>query len=143
MSSAQGARYPRASAPPPVRPALSDRDGAVAGFARTPIRAIRAVLTAGSRPTSLLPVRRPTAQLRPVRHDVTDDRNCSAGDEAVSVEELTILTLLAEGLPLDSVAARTGMSPRTLRRRVRAICDRLGVAHPIQAVVWAARRGLV
>jgi DNA-binding NarL/FixJ family response regulator len=34
-------------------------------------------------------------------------------------------------------------SERTVRRRVRAICDRLGFTSSIQAVVWAARRGLV
>lgn len=67
------------------------------------------------------------------------------GDEpdAMSAGELKILALIAEGLPLTSVAARMGMSPRTLRRRVRRICDRLGVAHPIQAVVWAVRRALI
>jgi DNA-binding CsgD family transcriptional regulator len=61
----------------------------------------------------------------------------------VTAEELTILALMAEGLTLDSVAVRVTMSPRTLSRRLRCVCDRLGVAHPIQAIVWAAHEGLI
>jgi len=61
----------------------------------------------------------------------------------VTAEELTILALMANGLTLDSVAVRVSMSQRTLSRRLRCVCDRLGVAHPIQAIVWAAHRGLI
>jgi DNA-binding NarL/FixJ family response regulator len=61
----------------------------------------------------------------------------------VTAEELTILTLMANGMTLDSVAVRVSMSQRTLSRRLRCVCDRLGVAHPIQAIVWAARHGLI
>ena len=61
----------------------------------------------------------------------------------VTAEELTILALMANGMTLDSVAVRVSMSQRTLSRRLRCVCDRLGVAHPIQAIVWAARRGLI
>ncbi|MER7441470.1 MULTISPECIES: helix-turn-helix domain-containing protein [Micromonospora] len=57
--------------------------------------------------------------------------------------DLRLLRLLATGLPLETVARRTGLSERTVRRRVRAVCDRLDVAAPIQAVVWAVRRGLL
>jgi DNA-binding NarL/FixJ family response regulator len=74
---------------------------------------------------------------------MTSKGQASNEDGAVSTEELTILALIADGLSLDSVAVRMGMSPRTIRRRVRGVCDRLGVAHPIQSVVWAVRRGLI
>ncbi|MPZ94042.1 MAG: helix-turn-helix transcriptional regulator [Propionibacteriales bacterium] len=58
-------------------------------------------------------------------------------------EELAMLSLLAQGLPLGGVARRLQVSDRTVRRRTRAICDRLGVQSPIEAVVWAARRHLL
>ena len=58
-------------------------------------------------------------------------------------EDVELLVLLAEGLPLGAVARRVSASERTVRRRVRAICDRLGCTSTIQAVAWAARQGLV
>jgi len=80
----------------------------------------------------------------PVR---ADDDLCPdadpAADPTVTSEELTILTLMANGLTLDSVAIRVSVSPRTLSRRLRCVCDRLGVTHPIQAIVWAAHQGLI
>ena len=58
-------------------------------------------------------------------------------------DDVTLLGLLARGLPLDVVARRLRTSQRTVRRRTRDICDRLGVGTPIEAVVWAARRGIL
>ena len=56
---------------------------------------------------------------------------------------LVLLSLLADGLPVDSVARRLRLSTRTVRRRTRSICDQLGVRAPIQAVVWAVHHGLL
>ncbi|TWD80834.1 regulatory LuxR family protein [Kribbella amoyensis] len=61
----------------------------------------------------------------------------------ISHEDLQLLRLLATGLPMDAVARRLDLSERTVRRRVRATCDRLGVGTAIEAIVWAAHRGLV
>jgi DNA-binding NarL/FixJ family response regulator len=61
----------------------------------------------------------------------------------LSRQDVELLALLARGLPLDAIARRLDTSERTVRRRVKAICDRLGFTTSIQAVVWAARRGLV
>lgn len=61
----------------------------------------------------------------------------------LSREDVELLRLLAGGLPLGAVARRLHTSDRTVRRRVKAICDRLGCRSSLQAVVWAARRGLV
>jgi DNA-binding NarL/FixJ family response regulator len=41
------------------------------------------------------------------------------------------------------VARRLAISERTVRRRVRSLCDRIGVANTVQAVVWAVRSGLL
>lgn len=62
---------------------------------------------------------------------------------AVEPVDLELLRLLADGLPIEAVARRSGLSERTVRRRCRAVCDRLEVQTPIQAVVWAVRRGLL
>jgi DNA-binding NarL/FixJ family response regulator len=61
----------------------------------------------------------------------------------LSREDLALLARLADGALLGAVARQLGTSERTVRRRVRCICDALGVDTPIQAVVWAARRGLL
>ncbi len=72
-----------------------------------------------------------------------NNRHVNGNDFLLTAEDLAMLRLIAEGLPLASIARRMQMSPRTVRRRLRNICDRLGVVHPIQAVVWAARHGLI
>lgn len=58
-------------------------------------------------------------------------------------EDVELLRLLAVGLSLESVARRLDLSERTVRRRMRSVCDRLGLGTPIEAVVWAVRRGLL
>ncbi|PXY20077.1 helix-turn-helix transcriptional regulator [Prauserella flavalba] len=62
---------------------------------------------------------------------------------ALSRDELTLLRLLASGLPIEAIARRLQLSERTIRRRLRAMCDQLGFRTPIETVVWAARQGLV
>lgn len=86
-----------------------------------------------------IPHRRRNVGLRVV------DNNAHGSDEdhRLTAEGLAMLQLVADGLPLASVARHMQISPRTVRRRLRIICDRLGVAHPVQAIVWAARRGLI
>ena len=65
------------------------------------------------------------------------------GEVPLAEGDLQVLRLLADGLVLEAVAKRLDLSERTVRRRVRSVCDRVGVQTPIQAVVWAARRGLL
>lgn len=57
--------------------------------------------------------------------------------------ELYLVHLMAEGLALATIARRLDVSERTLRRRIRKLCERLEVDSPVQVVVWAAKAGLV
>ena len=58
----------------------------------------------------------------------TTGRTGPAGAEPLSHQDVELLRLLAQGLPLGSVARRMRTSERTDRRRTRAICNRLGVS---------------
>lgn len=58
----------------------------------------------------------------------------------LSDEDLAILRPLSRGLTTDAIAREFNISERTLRRRVRTICDQVGVNTPIEAVVWAVRQ---
>jgi DNA-binding NarL/FixJ family response regulator len=58
-------------------------------------------------------------------------------------DDLAMLRLLSRGLTTEAIARELGMSERTLRRRGRLICDRVGVRTPIEAVVWAVRARLI
>lgn len=58
-------------------------------------------------------------------------------------DDLEIVRLIAAGEPLGAVARRSAVSERTLRRRLARMCARLDVETPIEAVVIAARAGLV
>lgn len=57
--------------------------------------------------------------------------------------EPALLALLAEGRTVDVVARRLGLSERTVRRRLRALADELGVDSTIEVVVHAVRAGLI
>ena len=65
----------------------------------------------------------------PVRH---------ASDQvALTEDDHVLLAALALGHTLESVAHDMDISVRTLRRRIRSVCSRLGVANHVQAIVWA------
>ncbi|GAB3440636.1 hypothetical protein GCM10027517_15420 [Phycicoccus ginsengisoli] len=66
-------------------------------------------------------------------------RDAPGGDR----RDRTILALLAAGAPDATIARQTGISQRTVERRVRALMDQLGASTRFQAGVQAARRGLI
>ena len=61
----------------------------------------------------------------------------------LSRDDLRLLALLGSGLSNAAAARAMHTSLRTLQRRTRDICDRLGVGTAVEAVVWAARCGLI
>jgi DNA-binding NarL/FixJ family response regulator len=57
--------------------------------------------------------------------------------------ELDVLHLLADGLDTAGVARRLGIAPHTVEWHVRHLIEKLGVHSKLQAVVAAARLGLI
>jgi DNA-binding NarL/FixJ family response regulator len=63
--------------------------------------------------------------------------------EPLTPREREVLALLAEGLGNKAIAARLGVSEHTAKFHVNAILGKLGAASRAEAIVVAARRGLV
>lgn len=78
-----------------------------------------------------------------LRRTAVMERRAVADDLRLSEEEIRLLAQIASGVTADVAARKLELSARTLRRRLRTICDRLEVNTPIEAVVWAARRQLI
>ncbi|MEQ6902301.1 LuxR C-terminal-related transcriptional regulator [Nocardioides sp. YIM 152588] len=58
-------------------------------------------------------------------------------------EDVAVLELVATGRTIGSIARQLDVSDRTVRRRLRAAADDLGVGSTIEVVVHAVRRGLI
>lgn len=71
------------------------------------------------------------------------DRNVLLAGMGIAAEDCQLLSLLANGCPPQIIARELNTSARTLRRRIRTLCDRIGVATPIEAVAWAVRNRVI
>jgi two-component system, NarL family, nitrate/nitrite response regulator NarL len=71
------------------------------------------------------------------------DGRMERGPDALTERELEVLPLLAAGLPNKAIALRMGISEHTVKFHVGAILSKLGAASRTEAVVLAARRGLL
>jgi len=63
-------------------------------------------------------------------------------DAKLSVRELEILRLVAEGCDNDEIAERLVLSPRTVKNHVSSILAKLDMDNRVQAAVYAVRQGL-
>ena len=63
--------------------------------------------------------------------------------EQLGEDDRALLSLLARGQTTASVASRLDCSERTVRRRLRGICDALGVRSSMEAVVLAVRHRVI
>ena len=66
-----------------------------------------------------------------------------ADPELMTAREREVLTLLGEGLAAKTIAQRLGISVHTTRGYVKAVLAKLGAHSQLEAVVIAARRGLL
>jgi len=60
-----------------------------------------------------------------------------------TADDILILRLLSQGHTTEVVARRLDRSERTIRSRLRAIADEIGVDSTIEAVVYAVRARLI
>lgn len=65
------------------------------------------------------------------------------GDSLLTERELEVLQLVAEGVTTTDIAARLFISQKTVKNHLAAIYDKLCVTDRTQAVVRAARLGIV
>jgi DNA-binding NarL/FixJ family response regulator len=70
-------------------------------------------------------------------------REAAPRGEGLTSREREVLALLAEGLGNKAIAARLGISEHTAKFHVNAILGKLGVESRAEAIVRAARLGLV
>ncbi|WP_371550821.1 response regulator [Streptomyces sp. NBC_00554] len=61
---------------------------------------------------------------------------------ALTPRERDVLTLIAAGTPNATVAARLGLSPKTVSNHMSAVLAKLGVADRAEAAAWAREAGL-
>ncbi|GAA1914206.1 LuxR C-terminal-related transcriptional regulator [Nocardioides lentus] len=66
-----------------------------------------------------------------------------AGLARLDADDVDLLRLYADGRTAPEIARRLHVSERTVRRRLRSICDVLDVGTVIEAVVLAARHDLI
>ncbi|MCG8617732.1 MAG: LuxR C-terminal-related transcriptional regulator [Desulfobacterales bacterium] len=63
--------------------------------------------------------------------------------EPLTNRELQVLSLMGEGQTNPEISRVLGISPHTVKSHVIHIFNKLGVNHRTQAVVWAARNGVI
>jgi DNA-binding NarL/FixJ family response regulator len=73
----------------------------------------------------------------------TDDQVMRKLSGKFTPRELEVLRLLAEGHETSTLAARLNIAPHTVEWHVRHLIEKLGVHSKLQAVIAAARMGLI
>jgi len=145
-------RLPAAEAGPPVLALLADEELAAEAYAA----GVRGLLFRDAGPRRLAAALRAVAEglmvldggladlLAPPAEDDEDPRGL--GDEPaepLTPREVEVLQLLAQGLSNKQIAARLAISDHTAKFHVAAILGKLGADGRTDAVVRAARAGLI
>mgnify|MGYP001586654667 FL=1 len=74
---------------------------------------------------------------------MTADAVSEPGSEKLTVREMDVLRLLAQGQTNKEIAAALGITERTVKFHVSSILGKLGAANRAEAVTIAAQRGLI
>ena len=91
----------------------------------------------------LIPVELFARAIRRQRAVVTKKREREQLLAEFTPRELDILHLLAEGLDTTAMSERLGIAPHTVEWHVRHVIEKLQVHSKLQAVISAARKGLI
>ena len=67
----------------------------------------------------------------------------AAGDSPLTAREADVLTLAAEGAPVEEIAERAHLSPGTVRNYLSAAVAKLGTANRHEAARAARDRGWI
>ena len=91
----------------------------------------------------LTAIRTVHAGRRYIPADVAQDIAIHAAEEPLSVREIDILRLVADGQANKVVARELSVSEQTVKAHLRTIFQKLGVGDRTQAVTTALRRGII
>jgi DNA-binding NarL/FixJ family response regulator len=91
----------------------------------------------------LIPVELFAKAIARQRKMVTDEAVRQKVAAQFTPRELDVLRLLAEGHDTITLASRLGIAPHTVEWHVRHVIEKLGVHSKLQAVIAAARLGLI
>lgn len=98
-------------------------------------REVLAMLEAGLESRSVLPTT--------VLHQLAIGNGHGPDEVPLGAEQIDWLRALAKGMTVTELAERIGYSEREVYRLLRSLYDRLGVGNRTEALVWAARRGII
>jgi DNA-binding NarL/FixJ family response regulator len=91
----------------------------------------------------LIPVELFAKAIARQRKVVTDEQARRKLSAKFTPRELDVLRLLAEGHDTATLASRLNIAPHTVEWHVRHVIEKLGVHSKLQAVIAAARMGLI
>lgn len=120
--------------PETIRGALLAGACSVAGWDASPEELV-ALLDAGLKARSVLP----TAVARRLAMGMAEEPDSAV----LTPEQVEWLRALAAGATVQQLAEEVGYSEREMYRLLRSVYDRLGVRNRTEALVWAARRGIL
>jgi DNA-binding NarL/FixJ family response regulator len=97
----------------------------------------------GGRGEVLIPVALFAKAIERQRNVMAKDKDRIRGAAQFTPRELDVLNLLAEGLDTAGMSRRLDIAPHTVEWHVRHVIEKLQVHSKLQAVIAAARMGLI
>ena len=79
---------------------------------------------------------------RAAREMITERTTSGGATSGLSVRELEVLSLVAEGLPNKLIARRLEISEKTVKAHLTSVFAQIGVTDRTQAALWAQRHNL-